>query len=127
MKSVKNKIRNTLSVFLGLPQIIKSVSDISDRYSRMEKTWQMATTEIQDIGFRGNTKIIIASNLGKSFCKVYDLEFKHYGEVIDFSKRLQNMQVEAEAPYIDAPHDYYSDIDGMRRGAGLKKRKDIIR
>jgi len=73
MKSVKNKIRNTLSVFLGLPQIIKSVSDISDRYSRMEKTWQMATTEIQDIGFRGNTKIIIASNLGKSFCKVYDL------------------------------------------------------
>lgn len=123
MEKLKSVIRGKLRSFLGLNELELRVETVSSRYKRMESTWEKATAEIQDLSLKGNTRIVIASNIGQGFCHFYDLRFDNYRDVIEFSKNIESMQVRSQTPYIDAPYGYMDTIDGMRRDMRMNPRK----
>lgn len=77
---------------------------VQQRYKRMEKTWQQATLEITDLNLKqGNTRVVVASNLGQGFSKWYELNFDSVVEFVAFCDMLKDSQVSSYRPFIDAP------------------------
>ncbi len=106
---IKNKIKRWLGISKNESQILDCLNKISEsnnRYQRMEKTWQDATAEIQDISptFNGNTRIVVATNLRGGFSKWYEFKFKDRRELMDFCEMLKEKEISCQNPYIDAPY-----------------------
>ena len=96
---------------------------VKERYARMEKTWSDATAEIQDISTRhDDTRIVVASKLGRGFCRFYELKFNSITELNDFCEVLARREVSSSRPMIDAPFDLNNMNDRDRKKRGLKPR-----
>jgi hypothetical protein len=113
------KLRNIIRNWLGFAAVESDLWQIKSRYERMEQTWQQATAELQDFDARGNTRIVVASNLGRGFSKWYDFRFKNHQELVDFCEMLAHREVSSQRPYIDGPYDYEPMINDMRSRKGL--------
>ena len=125
-KWLKNKLRRWLGVEENSSRITDyyyDVSHIKSNYSRMIQTCEQATAEIQDHSFQGNTRIVVASNLGQGFCKWYEFRFKDVRELTDFCEMLAYREISSQQPYIDAHRDAYGMLDEERGRRGLPKRR----
>lgn len=122
-KWLKNKIRN----WLGISALEGRYTDleykflaVNARYERMERTWEHATAELTDLHVRGgNTRVVVASNLGHGFSKWSEMEFRNVRELNDFCENINSMQVRSFHPHIDAQRDIKMEITEDRRKRGV--------
>ena len=114
-----NWLRNKIDNWLGLTSMRCELNQTSNTLKRMEQTWEYATTEIQDVSIRGNTRIVIASNLGQGYCRTYELKMGDVRELMDFCEMLRHREVSSQTPFINAEFELQDRLRHDRRSRGM--------
>lgn len=123
MKKINEYCKTKIRRWLGIPSLEADLWRIKTTFNRLEETWQKATAEIQDVSIKGNTRIVVASNLGNGYCRTYELKMSNLKEVVDFCEMLARREVSCQQPYIDAPYDIREFLNEERSRRGLPKGK----